>query len=265
MKSVGDVREVIGWGCGGGGENAKGEVSVSCFRILSREEGRSQGGGRMLALRWRLRSRASHKGRGARCGGRREGFGPWGVEGQSRRIGRGGRKKWREGLRWRGERTERRLRLSRRWRGTTVTISISQRKATSIGVRPAWRGNAMFVGSLCLVLKWEFMLDAVWRKETRSRLVPDLSGCQVGAHIQTTSIFDLSSSSTSHLMHIRARRRASLCTVSKDGTGRNLPADNPSALGLKRFKDIGRSGSSLSTRGFGRPDPGEDIVVQLST
>jgi hypothetical protein len=40
------------------------------------EEGRSQGGGRMLALRWRLRRRASQRGRAARCGGLRLGVGP---------------------------------------------------------------------------------------------------------------------------------------------------------------------------------------------
>lgn len=34
--------------------------------------------------------------------------------------------------------------LSSFWRGTTVTISISQRKATSVGVRPGGKGNAMF-------------------------------------------------------------------------------------------------------------------------
>jgi len=32
---------------------------------------------------------------------------------------------------------------SRRCRGTTVTVSISHRKATSAGVKPGWRGNAM--------------------------------------------------------------------------------------------------------------------------
>ena len=32
---------------------------------------------------------------------------------------------------------------SRRWRGTTVTSSISARKATSEGVRPGFRGAAM--------------------------------------------------------------------------------------------------------------------------
>ncbi len=60
---------------------------------------------------------------------------------------------------WRGqELTPRRLRLSRRCRGTTVTISISQRKATSIGVRPACRGNAMVVGEVCV--SW-WKVDAV--------------------------------------------------------------------------------------------------------
>ncbi len=60
-----------------------------------------------------------------------------------------------------GERTERRFRLSRRCRGTTVTISISQRKATSIGVRPACRGNAMIVGACVSLLKLELTSHAV--------------------------------------------------------------------------------------------------------
>ena len=46
---------------------------------------------------------------------------------------------------WLGrELTPSRLRLSSRCRGTTVTISISHRKATSIGVSPGARGNAIF-------------------------------------------------------------------------------------------------------------------------
>lgn len=36
--------------------------------------------------------------------------------------------------------------LSRRWRGTIVTSSISQRKATSAGTRPDGRGKAMVSG-----------------------------------------------------------------------------------------------------------------------
>lgn len=136
MKSVCDIRELIVWGCGGGGENASGDVSVSYFRILSRELGSSQGGGRMLARRWRFRRRASQSGKGARCGGRREGVAPCGekncqfvaaqltgVQDVDLLVGK--------------KLTDRRFRLSSRWRGTTVTISISQRKATSIGVKPA--------------------------------------------------------------------------------------------------------------------------------
>lgn len=65
--------------------------------------------------------------------------------------------------------TPRRSRLSSRWRGITVTISISQRKATSIGVKPGCRGNAMvnwlrFVSS-CENL--EVDADAVWGWKTR--------------------------------------------------------------------------------------------------
>jgi hypothetical protein len=40
-------------------------------------------------------------------------------------------------------RTVRRETDSRRWRGITVTISISQTKAISAGVKPSGRGNAM--------------------------------------------------------------------------------------------------------------------------
>lgn len=42
--------------------------------------------------------------------------------------------------------TPRRWSASSRWRGTTVTSSISQRKAISGGVRPEGRGSAMVVG-----------------------------------------------------------------------------------------------------------------------
>jgi hypothetical protein len=41
------------------------------------------------------------------------------------------------------ELTPSKSRLSSFWRGITVTISISQRKATSVGERPGGRGNAM--------------------------------------------------------------------------------------------------------------------------
>jgi hypothetical protein len=62
-----------GWG---GGAEKPGDVEVSVLRIDSRDEGRSQGGGRMFALRWRLRRRASQRGRAARWGGLRVGVGP---------------------------------------------------------------------------------------------------------------------------------------------------------------------------------------------
>lgn len=72
IVSVGDGCMDNGYGCGGGGEKGCGafsvtsaEASVSCLNILSREEGMSHGGGTMLALRWRLRRRASHSGNGA--------------------------------------------------------------------------------------------------------------------------------------------------------------------------------------------------------
>lgn len=51
-------------GKSGGGE--KDGVEFSSFRISSREEGLSHGGGRMLARRWRLRRSANQRGRGVR-------------------------------------------------------------------------------------------------------------------------------------------------------------------------------------------------------
>lgn len=50
--------------------------SVSATRIASSEEGCSQGGGTMLARRWRLSRRASQRGSGVRCGGCKGGVGP---------------------------------------------------------------------------------------------------------------------------------------------------------------------------------------------
>lgn len=70
----GDVR--IKYGCGGGGEKVAGSISVSCFKMRSREDGMSQGGGRMLARLWRLSRRASQSGRGVLWGGRRGWVGP---------------------------------------------------------------------------------------------------------------------------------------------------------------------------------------------
>ena len=66
---------VVCAGSGGGGENEG--VFFSRSRIEEREGGESQGGGRMLARRWRLRRRASQRGRGVRWGGWRGGVGPW--------------------------------------------------------------------------------------------------------------------------------------------------------------------------------------------
>ena len=63
IESVVEGRTVTGYGCGGGGEKVSGEISVSYFRICSRDCGRSQGGGRMFARCWRLRRSASQRGR----------------------------------------------------------------------------------------------------------------------------------------------------------------------------------------------------------
>lgn len=54
-------------GSGGGGENEGKVFSVSS--IAAKDWGESQGGGRMLARRWRLRRRASQSGSGVRWGG----------------------------------------------------------------------------------------------------------------------------------------------------------------------------------------------------
>jgi hypothetical protein len=63
---------------------------------------------------------------------------------------------------WRGQRlTPSRFKLSSLWRGTTVTSSISQRKATSIGVKPGCKGNAMMVGILCFVRAERDLEDAM--------------------------------------------------------------------------------------------------------
>jgi hypothetical protein len=52
-------------------------MDFSVVRIESREVGWSQAGGRMLQRRWRLRRRASQRGRRARWGGMRGCVGPW--------------------------------------------------------------------------------------------------------------------------------------------------------------------------------------------
>lgn len=62
-------------GSGGGAEKVF--DSVSATRIASSEDGCSQGGGTMLARRWRLSKRASQRGSGVRSGGWRGGVGPY--------------------------------------------------------------------------------------------------------------------------------------------------------------------------------------------
>lgn len=60
----------------GAGEKTSFECSVSNSRIADSAAGSSHGGGIMLALRWRLRSRASHNGILLLCGGFNSGVGP---------------------------------------------------------------------------------------------------------------------------------------------------------------------------------------------
>ena len=68
--------EVLIGGSGGGGENESLMCVVSSSRTSASESGCSHCGGIMFALRWRLRSRASHKGKRDRCGGRSAWVGP---------------------------------------------------------------------------------------------------------------------------------------------------------------------------------------------
>lgn len=57
--------EVVVWGGKGGGGEKEG-VDFSKSRIERSDKGESHGGGRMLARRWRLRRRASQRGRAVR-------------------------------------------------------------------------------------------------------------------------------------------------------------------------------------------------------
>ena len=61
--------------------------------------------------------------------------------------------------------TARRLRLSSRWRGTTVIISISQRNATSAGVRPGCSGNAIVSCQFVWFVFWKWLDDALRRRD----------------------------------------------------------------------------------------------------
>ena len=85
MSSSGLALAVVGGGRRGEGEKTAAVVSaVSKSRIVSSEAGLSQAGGWMFARRWRLRSRASQRGRGVGKGGLRGWIGPWLGESVSR-------------------------------------------------------------------------------------------------------------------------------------------------------------------------------------
>jgi len=130
-------------GCGGsrgGGENVS-AYSISCSRMAFRECVFSHGGGSMLARRWRLRSRASHRGMSVRCGGTRGLMGPC-KSSEPQVIHSASRQVIMAGC-WRGRHTPRSSSPSSLCRGMTVTSSISQRNAISGGVSPGGRGNAM--------------------------------------------------------------------------------------------------------------------------
>ena len=143
----------LGWngllacGMGGGGEKASLISDVSTSRTQESESGCSQGGGIMLQRRWRLRRRANQRGRVVRRGGRRAFVGP--CDGLVLVIARWVRRAHLAGKE-QGALTPSSSRLSRRWRGTIVTSSISQMKAISAGSRPVLCGNAM-LGALFVV------------------------------------------------------------------------------------------------------------------
>lgn len=82
VSSSGCALVVVGGGRIGEGEKTAAVVSaVSKSRIVSREAGLSQAGGWMFARRWRLRRRASQRGRGVGKGGLRGWVGPWWRDG----------------------------------------------------------------------------------------------------------------------------------------------------------------------------------------
>lgn len=97
----------------------------------------------MLARRWRLRRRASQRGMLLLAGGRRFGVGPYEGGEVSRGPLRGVQFVSTRSTRCGVTLTPNRSMLSSLWRGTTVTSSISQRKATSEGMRPVGRGRAI--------------------------------------------------------------------------------------------------------------------------
>jgi len=113
---------------------------------------------------------------------------------------------------WRGQvLTPRRFRLSSRWRGITVTISISQRKATSIGVKPVCRGNAMVGGKFCVSL---LKLDAVWVSgDAIEFLMPQV---QRGGLIWTFHPSSTTSPMLDHLMILWVQLHVRIRGLSKD-------------------------------------------------
>jgi hypothetical protein len=68
--------EVLIGGSGGGGEKESWMWVVSSSRTSDSESGCSHWGGIIFARRWRLSSKASHKGRTERCGGTNVRVGP---------------------------------------------------------------------------------------------------------------------------------------------------------------------------------------------
>jgi len=135
-------------GVGGGGEKAVGSSFVSRRMIWLRDVGCSHGGGTMLARRCFLRSRASQRGSWVRCGGLRTGVLPCGHEGkQGGQVSSTSPRRYIFFLdsRENPKRTLSREMLSSRWRGTTVTISISARYDTSAWVSPGGSGRAIVI------------------------------------------------------------------------------------------------------------------------
>lgn len=131
--------------------------------MSERASGCNQGGGSIFARFCRFRSNASHSGRFVRCGGISAFVGPWSGICQylvSQDSSKGMPTSQVHG-RWcwvgAGRLTPSKSRRSRRWRGSTVTSSISHRKAISVGRRPGGCGKAMSTCTLfCFRSRSEF-------------------------------------------------------------------------------------------------------------
>ena len=127
----------------GGGENSFSKCVVSSSSISRRLSGSSHGGGIMFILLCLLSRSASQSGSVVRLGGVSGFVGPCGALAISIRDGKD---RWEEmsASHLHGcQRTPSKSSRSSRWRGTIVTSSISQMKATSEGSSPEGYGKAI--------------------------------------------------------------------------------------------------------------------------